>query len=189
MGLVVGFAGRSLFKPTICVIGTLVFLFFSSLLIFSLLFNRDTAGWIEWLTFSVCLLVGSCIGLILAKLSKLGVAVMAGWGGFCLAFILYNAFVYKIDNDNNLVFWALCIILAVGFAILSLFIFDHIIIISTSLIGAYSVMRGISMYAGGFPDEIDLIQYIRYGLFDAVDPVFYAYMAGFFVGAVICMIV
>ncbi len=164
-------------------------MFFSSLILFTVFFSRDTLAWIEWFTFIGCLLVGCLVGLILAKLSKLGVAVLAGWGGFCLSLILYNAFIYKLDNHKSLVFWSFCIIFAVGFGLLTLFIFDHIIIISSSIIGAYAVMRGISMYAGGFPDEIDLVQYIRYGLLDKLDPSFYGYMAGFIVGALICMFV
>lgn len=49
-------------------------------------------------------------------------------------------------------------------------------------------MRGISFYAGGFPDELDLINYIKYGDMVTIDPRFYWYMAGFFVGSIVCII-
>lgn len=46
-------------------------------------------------------------------------------------------------------------------AALSFFIFDHILIGSTSLIGAYALVRGISLYAGGYPNEFTLADMIK----------------------------
>lgn len=100
IGFIVGVFGKPLFKPTICIIGTFVFLIISTLFIFSVFFNRDTGDWIGWVVFSVCLVLGSFVGLILAKVSRLGVGIIAGWGGFCLGLILYNSFMYKIDTDS-----------------------------------------------------------------------------------------
>jgi hypothetical protein len=157
LGIVVGYFGRRLFKPTICMVGTLSSVFFMSLVVFSIFFSRNTEEWVQWLTFSVLLIVGCFVGLILAKLSKIGVAIMAGAGGFVLGMILYSAVLYKLDEHNSVMFWVITVILCAGSGILSFFFFDHIIIISTSLIGSYGLIRGVSMYAGGFPDEIDLI--------------------------------
>jgi len=188
LGLFVGFFGRILFKPAICAIGTLAFVFFASLLIFSLFFNRDTLPWVEWTVFGVLIVLGLLVGLLLAKLSKLGVFVLAGWGGFCLGLILYNSFIYKLDNSHAILFWIFNILLAIIAGVLSIYFFDHILILTTSLIGSYLFIRGISFYAGGFPDEIDLVNWIQYG-FGSIDPVFYAYMAGFFVFSIICIVI
>ena len=188
LGFAVGMTGRILFKPAICVIGTLAFVFFASLLIFSLFFNRDTKPWLEWTIFGVLVLLGLLVGLLLAKLSKLGIFVLAGWGGFCLGLILYNSFIYKIDNSHAILFWITNILLALIAGVLSIYFFDHILILTTSFIGSYLFIRGISFYAGGFPDEIDLVNWISYG-FGSVDPVFYAYMASFFVLTIVCIVI
>lgn len=152
-----GVFGKPLFKPTICVIGTLVFMIVLSLFIFSLFFTRNTPAWAGWLVLAIAFVVGCIVGLILAKISRLGVAVVAGWGGFCLGLVLYGAFLYKADNDKHVLFWIFNISLGVIAGILSIFLFNHAIIISTSIAGSYAFIRGISLYAGGYPSEMELI--------------------------------
>jgi uncharacterized membrane protein HdeD (DUF308 family) len=158
VGIFVGLFGKPLFKPTICIVGTLVFVVLSTLFIFSVFFNRSTANWVGWVVFAVCLLLGGIVGLILAKLSRLGVGVLAGWGGFCLGLITYNAFMYKADNGKKIVFWIWCLSIAIVAGVLSIFLFNHALIIATSLVGSYAFVRGISMYAGGFPNEMELVE-------------------------------
>lgn len=188
LGMTVGLFGKKLFKPTICLIGTFAFLVVSMLFVFSVFFNRDTEAWVGWIVFAVCFILGCIVGLLLAKLSKLGVAIIAGWGGFCLGLILYNSFMYKLDGDKRIVFWIFNISMAIIAGVLSIFLFDHAIIISTSIVGSYAFIRGISLYAGGFPDELDLIKMLEAGDGASIDPRFYGYMAGFLVASIICII-
>lgn len=159
-----------------------------SLFIFSLFFTRDTPNWAGWLVFGISLVIGAIVGLILAKLSRLGVAVLAGWGGFCLGMVLYSAFLYKADGDKHILFWIFNISLGVIAGILSIFLFNHAIVIATSIAGSYCFIRGISMYAGGYPNEMELIQMLKYNGLSSIDPRFYGYLAGFIVGAIICII-
>ena len=58
------------------------------------------------------------------------------------------------------VFWVLIVGFAAVFAALSFFIFAHVLIISTSLIGSYAFVRGISLYAGHYPNEFTLASLI-----------------------------
>ena len=90
----------------------------------------------------------------MAYLFKFGVAVVAGWGGVTLALILYNTFVYKIDGTSKVAFWILVIGMALVCGALSLLFFWPAIILATSIAGSYAVIRGISLYAGGFPGEL-----------------------------------
>lgn len=94
-GFVLTFFGRKLFKPTICVVGTAVFVFCSLLFFYSVFFNANTKTYVGWIVLILSILVGSVIGLVLAKMSRIGVAVLAGWGGVTLGLILYSAFLYK----------------------------------------------------------------------------------------------
>lgn len=158
LGAVVAVFGKPLFKPTICLVGTMVALILLCLFIFSIFFDRNTPSWAGWLVFSISLVVGAIIGLILAKLSRIGVAVLAGWGGFCLGMILYAAFLYKLDGDKQILYWCFNIGLGITAGILSIFLFNHAIIISTAIVGSYAFIRGISFYAGGYPSEFELIQ-------------------------------
>ena len=160
IGFIVGVFGKPLFKPTVCVVGTLVFLNITTLFLFTLFFSRDTKEYVFWIVWSVCFILGGLFGLIMAKVSRLGMGVLAGWGGFCLGLILYSAFMYKLDDDRMIVYWCFNIGIAIIAGILSIIVFNHALIISTAIVGTYSFVRGISMYAGGFPNEMEIVNMI-----------------------------
>ena len=46
----------------------------------------------------------------------------------------------------------------------------------TSFVGAYGFWRGISLFAGGFPNEFTIADEIKAGAYDVFTPWFYAYM-------------
>lgn len=100
------------------------------------------------------MILGTVVGLLLAKFSRVGVTVLAGWGGLCLGLILYSAFLYKFESQ--VVFWVTIIGFAIVSGVLSYFFIDYIVIASTSLIGAYGLVRGISLYAGRYPNEFTI---------------------------------
>lgn len=171
--------GRKLFKPTICLLGALAFVFISMLFFYTVFFNSNTKTWVGWVVLSASVLVGTIVGLLLAKMTRVGVAVLAGWGGFSLGLILYSAFLYK--TESQIAFWACIIGFTIIFAVLSFFIIDHILIISTSLIGSYGFIRGISLYAGHYPNEFTLAELLKTGLYTEIDPLFYAYLGALIV--------
>ena len=80
-----------------------------------------------------------------------------GIGGFFLGQFLYNLFGNRIPVNGtvmNIVF----IVAAIGALIAVAFFFKKFIVIfATSLIGSYCIVRGISLVAGKFPDEITVI--------------------------------
>lgn len=128
------------------------------------------------------------VGLILAKMVRVGTAVLTAWGGVCLALMLYAAFIYKIDNSSKIVFYVFLILMGVGFAVLGFYAFNHAVIISTAIIGSYAFIRGISLYAGGFPNEFQLVEMIKSGDISGSGFAFYGYLAGFAICAVGCAI-
>jgi hypothetical protein len=71
-----------------------------SLLLFTLFFNVYTPSWLGWLVLVLTFIVGLILGIIMAKLARLGVAIIAAFGGFCLGLVIYAAFLYKLDNDK-----------------------------------------------------------------------------------------
>lgn len=187
IGFVISMFGRKLFKPTICLLGTAAFVCLSLLFFYSVFFNSNTKLWVGWIILTISVVVGVIVGLLLAKASKLGVAVLAGWGGVCLALILYGAFIHKAESQ--IVFWLFLVGLAALFAGLSLIMFDHILIASTSLIGSYAFVRGISLYAGRYPNEFTLAELLQKDLYEEIDPVFYAYFAAIVVMCTLSVIV
>jgi hypothetical protein len=131
------------------------FVFLSILFMYSTFFNDKTEAVYGWVTLTVSLVLGIIVGILLAKISKLGVAVLAGWGGFCLGLVLWSAFLYYIKSQ--VFFWLFNVGLAIIFGVLSLFLYDYLMIISTAIIGSYGFIRGISFFAGKYPNEFTLV--------------------------------
>jgi hypothetical protein len=63
------------------------------------------------------------------------------------------------------------------------------LIISTSIVGAYMFIRGISFFAGKFPNEFVIVDLIENNIITSIDPAFYGYLAGILVFALIGIIV
>jgi len=187
-GLVLGILGKRFFKISLFIVGTTVLTLASTLFVFTAFMSRDSSDVTGWIIFSVCLVVSMIGGLLLAKFFRFGVAVAAGWGGVVLALILYNSFVYKIDGTNKVVFWIFVVLMAVVFAALSFKFCWPAVIIATSIAGAYSFIRGISVMAGGYPSELEIIKLIESKEYGGMPGSFYGYMAGFFILAITFMV-
>jgi len=90
-------------------------------------------------------------------------------------------FIHNIDMDQDSLYWITIAVCAVVLMILSYMMFEYIVIFSTSLIGAYSIVRGISLYAGGFPNEGVVISLIKNNETEQLNQLFtwrvYVYLA------------
>ena len=61
--------------------------------------------------------------------------------------------------------------------------YQNIVILGTSVIGAYSMVRGLSLFIPGtFPPENEIFMRIAD---DTIDPLFYSYVAGFIVTSIV----
>jgi len=56
------------------------------------------------------------------------------------------------------------------------FLSDYIKIFSTSMIGAYCLVRGIACYAGRFPNEFTTIELLNDGALTEIEWPFYLYL-------------
>jgi hypothetical protein len=187
-GVLIAFAGRKMFKPVICFIGTIATAGVVMMLLYSLfLGNTNGKSAVGWIVLVLSLVGGCIVGLLLAKLTKLGAMVLAGWGGVTLGLMLYGAFLYHINSQ--VFFWFFIVACAGICALASLWAYDHVLIISTAISGSYMFVRGISMYAGGYPNEATLETLIKNGLESAIPNTFYAYLAGIVVMMILAMIV
>jgi hypothetical protein len=90
--------GRKLFKFAIFFLGMAAFVFLSMLFMYATFFDKKTDPVYGWVTLAISIVIGALVGLVLAKLSKIGVAVLAGWGGFSLGLILWSSFLYYINS-------------------------------------------------------------------------------------------
>lgn len=154
-GIFFCFFGKKLFKAAIFIV-TAILTVFGILLLFYTTFLKDTTeAWVGWTVLVCSILIGLVAGFFVMKLERLGAALLAGWGGFLLGVMLNEMVLYKAESTA--VFWSISVACAIIAAVLSFFMFEHVLILGTSFGGAYMLVRGVSLYAGGFPNEFTLV--------------------------------
>lgn len=137
--------------------------------------------WIIWVMLAVGIILGCTTGYFVFKYhEKFMSFFVGGLAGFLLGEFLFNLFGSLINLNAILVhilFILICIIISI---ILAYFLRDYIIIISTSFIGAYAFIRGISLFAGYFPSEYTIIDLKNEGEKDQIKDLltwrFYVYL-------------
>lgn len=170
------FAGKFLIRATLFFTGILATTFVVMYIFYTTFLKTNTESWVPWAVLGGSAVVGTLLGVLLAKFQKVGAFLLAGWGGFCVGLLLYNAVVYKLDS--NIAFWATSCGMALIFGVLTIFLYDHIIINSTSLLGSFMVCYGIGLVAGHYPNPFTIVELVKNGQFTTMDPYYYAYMGG-----------
>lgn len=123
--------------------------------------------------------VGVIVGVLLAACVKVGAALLAAWGGFALGIILNAAVMFHFEY--SWVFWTTNVVCMVVCALLTFKLFDHAMIFTTSILGSYLLVRGVSCYLGHYYNEFTIVEMLKSGLIDEVDPYYWGYIGGFVV--------
>lgn len=176
VGSIICFAGRTLFKPVLFLTGILLATSFIMFLFYSTFLSTNTKPWVGWVVLTCSVLAGVCLGFLFMKLAHIGAFCLAGFGGYTLGLLMFNAFMYK--TDSNTAFWCFTLGTAILMGTLALCFFDHILIHSTSLLGSFMFIYGIGLVAGHYTNPFTIITLIQHGQIDGLDPIFYAYLAG-----------
>jgi hypothetical protein len=186
--------GARFFKITIAVAGGLI-AFLTLMLLFSVIgwldaLNGDASGGSIALTV-ISFLVGAAgsvaLGVLLFKLEKIGATILAGAVGFFVGTTVYNLFFFWVNNVYVLVLVDVAFVAL--FAFLALRFFEKILIFGTAFLGAYGLVRGISLFAGHYPNEIEIFQKLINGIKPDLDGYFYIYLVGILVVFVIGVVV
>lgn len=173
-GIFLAFFGKKLFLYAIFMV-TAIFVVFAILLLFYTTFLEDTTEvWVGWVVLVCSILIGLVAGYFMMKLERVGVALVGGWGGFLLGVMINEMALYKVESTA--LFWCISIGCGVAAFALSFVISDHVLILMTSFGGSYMLIRGISLYAGGFPNEFTLVEQLQAGDTSAMNNWFYLYM-------------
>ena len=116
------------------------------------------AKWIIWVILIIGIIIGAAIGFFVFRHHKKVLSFLVGGvSGFFLGQLLFSLFGNLISWNQivvNVLFVIICIIISIC---LAYWLQDAIIIFATSFIGAYTFIRGISLFAGGYPNEFTVI--------------------------------
>jgi hypothetical protein len=159
-GLIVTFVGAKFFKITLAVAVGLV-------AVLALLLFFSVIGWLDALqgdgkgnvaltvvSFLVSVALAVLAAFLLFKLERIAATVLAGAVGFFVGTTVYNLAFFWAANVYVLV--AFDVVFVVLFAVLAYIYFERILIWGTAFLGSYALVRGISLFAGHFPNEIEV---------------------------------
>jgi Domain of unknown function (DUF4203) len=176
IGILVTFLGRAFFKPVLFLTGVFQASFVVMLICYSTFASHSSQVWVGWVILVVSVIIGIGIGFVFIKYQLVGGFCLAAWGGFSFGLLIYNSFLYKVDSEVAL--WVFTVGMGLLYGALIFFFFDHVLIHATSLIGSFLVVFGIGLVAGHYTNPFTVVEMIKHGVIENIDPLFYAYLAG-----------
>ena len=163
-GVFLGVFGRKLWKGSVLLVTAFTVSNTFMLGYYFLAYSTDSATWYVWLIEVFAILVGLALGVLLTHFARVGAALVAAVAGFLLG-ILVNSTVLSLVT-NQIVFWIVCSVFCVTVVLSSFVFFNVSFLFSTSFVGSYFFSRGISLFAGGYPNEFILISNAEAGIFE-----------------------
>mmetsp|Transcript_17504 Transcript_17504/g.24087 ORF Transcript_17504/g.24087 Transcript_17504/m.24087 type:complete len:168 (+) Transcript_17504:642-1145(+) len=151
IGLFLSIFGVRLIKAAFYIAGVISTIALISLIFYSELLEANTKAWAFWLILSLSILIGLAVGYLFARFEKLGAVVLAGWGGFTFGMILNEAFIYLAESEW--LFWVSCICLSLICIGLVFKYYNKTLVYSTSLLGSYLLVRGMTFFGGHYYNE------------------------------------
>ena len=134
----------------------------------------------NYLATPVFMLLAIIPSYFLAKYEKVGLITMSAISGALFGTLIDLLLKY---GGGTTTFLCLIIIPGLVAGICAHFFQNIFIILMTSFIGSYKVIRGISYYAKGFPEETEQLKLI--GLHDKIIPYYNNAYYGYFPGILI----
>lgn len=176
IGIFECFFGLALLKPSLFCIGYLSGFGFLILIFGEFVISPSSSILFIWLLLLISVLFGAISGFLATSLPKFGFMALGFWFGIILAFLINNLFLYKIEVEPpGLLLYITMFILGITFGLMSMFFWQNICIISSSFLGAYLIIRSLSLYIGYYPNELSLNYEIKYKELEDVGWEFYIY--------------
>jgi len=159
LGLFLMFFGGRYYSATMFISAQISVCGLLMVLLFAAVMPAGTPEWSVWVAFLVSLGIGTGFGFAARKWSRVGVLFVGAVMGAFLGMSLFNSVVFKISQDNTLLgLWLTIMFSSMLVAGLCMVFFDNAIIFGSSIVGAYLLFRGVSVFAGGYPNEFLIYQ-------------------------------
>ena len=162
IGLFELFLGQKLVTATIFIFSAAIVVLFVFVFFFQFILPGGVNETVFWFVLAIAIIVGLVLGYFVAKYKdKFFGIIMGALLGYIIGQILYNLALNRI-NINQTALQIIVYVLCIGVCIaLSILLFNIVTIFATALIGAYVVIRGISIFAGGFPNETTIADLVK----------------------------
>mmetsp|Transcript_8962 Transcript_8962/g.6727 ORF Transcript_8962/g.6727 Transcript_8962/m.6727 type:complete len:140 (-) Transcript_8962:45-464(-) len=99
------------------------------------------------------------------KFLSLGFIVLGAIAGIFAGAILFSLVIIHFYDEDWVLILSVVVLGLIG-GIVAYKMKDGVMIIVTSFIGAYMFVRGISVFIGGYPNELEMINMVKTGTYD-----------------------
>lgn len=187
IGIFLCFFGKGLEQITKLVICAL----FVPLVLIMIIYGFFTIdnSWAPYVILGIGFAFGIGLGILFIKFEKFFGAILGAGLGYIVGVVIYNTCLQYVKLNATLVYYLTISGGIILFAILGYCLYSILLVIGTAIIGAYLIVRGISLYAGGFPNESTVIDLIMKKEFDELEQfntaIVYAYLGGFVLLAIL----
>ena len=181
-GLILAFFGNKFVTVVIAIMTALATLvlgvYFTAMFVDAVFDPESIKDFAVWIILGIWVIIAVVAGVFIAKKRKWGLAVVGAFGGVMIGLLLTTVFGPSIKSAG--VYYAIIIACALVAFFVAFKTEKFVLIFCTSFIGSYLFVRGISMYAGGFPNETELHTIAKEGYmtWDTFPKIFYVYVAG-----------
>lgn len=163
LGIFLAFFGLKILKATMFIVAFLATLFLLFILLFQLILPTGAKDFVIWIIIGCSVILGILLGIFTVYYRKVFFGLLGGLLGYVVGTLLYTIVLKYISSNPQAVFWVTIVVCIIIFAVLAYFLVKLIVIVATSTLGSYGIIRGISLYAGYFPSESLIIQTINNG--------------------------
>lgn len=178
MGMYLLTVGGRYPKTTLALFTTLAASLTSIFVLFSAVFPANSPAWSVLVVGIVTFCMGGGLGFGAAKWPRIGIVCMGlslgGLIGYCVYWLFLES--HLANKDSLLLQWAVVAVTGLTCAIICIFLFDFAVIITSAIFGAYALIRGVSMYAGGFINEFELVMATNNGEIGELTTMMYIYI-------------
>lgn len=158
--------GTKIFRVTVVIVCGIALTIVVSLIVFSNFAITSTKGF--WLTILIPFVIGIAIGCVLLKALKIAFFVIGATCGYAVGVFVYNFALKYIHWNPTVLYWLILILCMIIFGFLGILFYKLMLIVSTSIIGGYLIIKAFSLWCGHFPDENEVIQLIKNQEYDAL---------------------
>lgn len=152
IGIILCFFGSKFINVSMVIILGLAVPIILSIFVFDLL--NVTSQIAVWGIYIGGIIVGVILGILIAKFEQFFGAIIGGVLGYLSNIFVYNLALRYIETSRaDVMYYVILILCIVICALLGYCFISKVKIIGTSIIGGYSIIRGISFVAGGFVSE------------------------------------
>ena len=178
------FLGGYFAKVSIFIVIFSTVVFFVTAISYAFIISYKAEDWLGWIILPSAAILGAIVAFFVSTFIKIGVILIGLWTGAIMGLVLFQSLIHLITTEVWML-WTLMTVCAILCWVISIKIYNLVMILGTSLIGAFLFIRGIGLLAGGYPNEFQLHNDIISGDIKNMPWTAYVYMIAMVIWAIL----